>query len=511
MQNWTEQSLHETVVTRLRGLKFIAVSNREPYIHVGDGRTAECITPASGLTSAIDPILRAAGGTWVAHGSGSGDRAAVDRKSRVMVPPENPSYRLRRVWLSKELENEYYYGLANEGLWPLCHAAYHRPRFTQKNWDSYRKANRLFADAVLDEANGDPAFVFVQDYHLALLPKMLKESNPNLVIAHFWHIPWPNRETFRVFPWKQELLDGLLGNDVLGFHLRYHCANFLDTVDRNIEALVDTEHSKVTRLGRNTLVRPFPISIDFAGHVRAASDPKIAVAGSEWLNEMKFAPEILGIGIDRIDYTKGIPERLHAIDCFLETHPEYVGRLSFLQVGVPSRTGIADYDQLDRELAGQVRELNAKWSRRSWKPVFFVRRHVDQASLIALHLMADFCIVSSLHDGMNLVAKEFVASRIDGDGVLILSEFTGAARELPDALAVNPYAPEEISNAIERALTMPATERRRRMNKMRDAVSANNVFRWAGKIVLSLSGVETDASAEECAGYGENSYLARTA
>lgn len=486
---WTKENLKALVLDRLRGVKLIAVSNREPYIHVRDGRGVQCITPASGLATAIDPILRASGGVWVAHGSGNADRSVTDRHDRVKVPPEQPSYTLRRVWLSKEIEADYYYGLANQGLWPLCHIAFHRPRFARKEWLRYREANEIFADAVLDEAGAGPAFVFIQDYHFGLLPRMLKQRNPNLAVAQFWHIPWPNREAFRTFPWKEELLDGLLGNDLLGFHVPYHCSNFLETVDRTVEALVDTEHAQITKSGHVTAVRPFPISIDFAEHSKLAASSAVAAASANWLIEFGQQPEMLGIGIDRIDYTKGIPDRLRALEYLFEEYPEYIGRLTFVQVGVPSRMAIADYEALDRALVEQVEQINRKWGRGTWRPVIFVHRHVSQTALIALHLMADFCMVTSLHDGMNLVAKEFVASRIDADGVLILSAFTGAARELTDALIVNPFAIEEMAGAMHEALNMPALERRRRMNRCRSAVSANNVYRWAGKILSTLADV----------------------
>ena len=491
MENWTKQRLHDLVRERLGGVKFIAVSNREPYVHVRIDGSIVSMTPASGLTTAIDPILRASEGVWVAHGSGSADNEMVDAYDRLLVPPNDPAYTLRRVWLPKDIEDEYYYGLSNEGLWPLCHVAFRRPRFSQKHWESYRKANQIFADAVLEEANGDPAFVFIQDYHLALLPRLLKERNPRLAVAQFWHIPWPNCETFRVFPWKEELLDGLLANDLLGFHIRHHCRNFLNTVERTVEARVDYEQGLVTREGHVTAVRSFPISIDFDEHVRLALNrSQITAATARWWLELEQIPEILGIGIDRIDYTKGIAERLHAIDRLLEEHPEYVGRLVLLQVGVPSRTFISDYEQLNQDLAEQVQAINIKWGRGQWKPLVFVRRHVDQRELVALHLMADFCVVSSLHDGMNLVAKEFVASRVDGDGVLILSAFTGAACELRDALIVNPFAVDEMAEAMHQGLNMSAMERHHRMQKMRTVVSNNNIYRWASEVLLTLANSE---------------------
>jgi trehalose-6-phosphate synthase len=490
METWTKEKLNRLVANRLRGAKLIVVSNREPYIHTNQDGAVRCITPASGLTTALDPILRASNGVWVAHGSGSADREMVDSRDHVMVPPGDPSYTLRRVWLPKQIEDEYYYGLANGAIWPLCHTTFQRPQFSTTDWNSYRRSNEVFADAVLQEANGDPAFVFIQDYHLALLPRMLKRRNPALTVAQFWHIPWPNRDTFRAFPWKEELLDGMLGNDLLGFHLRYHCANFLDTIDGTIEALVDTEHGLVSRADHVTTVRPFPISIDFDEHGQRANSPEVRSAVSAWRQRLGQTPEILGIGVDRLDYTKGIPEKLHAIERLFEEHPEYIGQLVFVQVGVPTRSSIGAYRELDLEVGRQVEAINRRWGSRSWQPVIFERRNVNPTELSALHSIADFCMVNSLHDGMNLVAKEFVASRVDGDGVLILSAFTGAARELDGALLVNPFAVDEVAEAIHRAIIMAPEARRRRMNKMRAAVAANNIYRWAGKIVLTLCGME---------------------
>jgi trehalose 6-phosphate synthase len=475
----------------MSGYRFIAVSNREPYTHWQKNGHIACMQPASGLATALDPIMRASGGVWVAHGSGDADRLVVDERDHLQVPPGDPTYTLRRVWLPPNIENEYYYGLANEGLWPLCHIAFHRPKFSARHWESYRIANEIFADAILEEANGDPAFVFIQDFHFGLLPRILKQRNPNLVIAQFWHIPWPNREIFRTFPWRNELLDGLLGNDLLGFHLRYHCQNFLETVDRNMEALIDTEHSNVTRSGHSTMVRAFPISIDYEEHQEMALGGDIDDELEWWYRELDRVPKYLAIGIDRIDYTKGIPERLAALDLLLTEHPEYIGELVFVQVGVPSRIGIEDYDALNDQVVDQVNALNAKWHRGSWQPIHFIHRHLGQRTLVALHRLADACVVTSLHDGMNLVAKEFVASRYDEDGVLVLSSFTGAARELTDALLVNPFACEETAQAIHAALQMPREERRRRMVRMRSAVESNNIYRWAGKILETLLKTDT--------------------
>lgn len=496
MANWTKENLLTLVSTELQGYKFIVVSNREPYIHVKREGSIDCMRPASGMAAALDPVLRASGGVWVAHGSGNADRLTVDEFDRVAVPPEQPSYTLRRVWLSKKLEEEYYYGLSNEGLWPLCHVAYQRPSFQRSAWESYRAANRLFANAVIEEAAGKPAIVFIQDYHLALLPRMLKDRNPNLIVTQFWHIPWPNRETFRVFPWKEELLDGMLGNDLLGFHLRYHCQNFLDTLDRNVEALVDTEHFTVRQRGHTTTIRSFPISIDFASHSQRAQAADVSAGVQAW-SERLGNPKFAGIGIDRVDYTKGLPEKLRAVDLLLHRHPEYAGRFVLAQVGVPSRTAISDYDRLNRDLLQVVSDINAKWKRGSWEPIHFIHRHVEMPDLMALHRLADFCAVTSLHDGMNLVAKEFVSSRFDENGVLVLSSFTGSARELTTALRVNPFAPDDIADAMHQSLIMSPSEKTQRMKRMRAAVESNNIYRWAGKILGHAMKVEPAAQIED--------------
>ncbi len=484
---WTKEALHDLIETRLGHERFLVVGNREPYLHRVVGGRIECVPPVSGMVSALDPILRACGGIWVAHGSGNADRRTVDAHDRLRVPPEDPLYTLRRVWLTKAQEEGYYNSLANAGLWPLCHQVFTRPVFDPRHWPVYRQVNERFAQATLEEAGPEPAFVFVQDYHFGLLPRMLKEANGNLIIAHFWHIPWPNPEVFQTFPWKEELLDGLLGNDLLGFHLRAHCQNFLNTVDRTLEAKVDYERFEVTRQGKTTVVRPFPIGIDFDHHQEMIQGEAVTKQMEHWREQLGLAEGApLGIGIDRIDYTKGIPERLRALDRFLDGHPDYRGRLVFVQIGVPSRGHVRQYELLDDEIDSLVQDINWKWGTDAWTPIVYLKHQHSPVQMMALHRLADFCIVNSLDDGMNLVAKEFVASRFDEDGVLILSRFTGAARELNGAVLVNPFAVDETAEAIHLALEMPREERRRRMQKMRGAVADNNIYRWAGKILSAL-------------------------
>lgn len=497
--HWTKDRLHELIETRLRGWKIIVVSNREPYMHRRtESGTVDCISTAGGLTTALRPVLEAGGGTWIAHGAGDADRSMSDERGCLMVPEDRPSYRLRRVWLSEAQEQGYYYGLANEGLWPLCHIAYSRPHFREADWNHYREVNQLFADAVLEEAGDAPAFVFVQDYHFCLLPRMVKDAGrANIHIAQFWHIPWPGREMFRIFPWGEELLHGLTGNDLLGFHIRHHCQNFLDTADRHIEARVDREHWTITRGGRDTAVRPFPISIDFTAQAQRAEKIGKKKAAALWRDRLGIAPDVrIGAGIERMDFTKGIADRLRALDLFFEKHPDWRGRLSFIQIAAPSRSHLPAYQQAEQEVATLARAVNERWATPAWRPVYLLDQHHGPAEMTALHLAADFMVVNSLHDGMNLVAKEFCASRVDNGGVLILSRFTGAHRELMESLGVNPFAVHEIAAAIHQALTMSAAERTRRMKRMRATVHHGNVYQWAARILGHLLHVDLPDTAD---------------
>ena len=483
---WTKESLCALVAEKLKDYLFIVVSNREPYIHRFSERRIAVQKPASGLTVALDPVMQACGGTWIAHGSGDADREVVDVNNRVRVPAEDPKYWLRRVWLSASDVEGYYYGFANESLWPLCHIAYTRPSFSESNWNAYKNVNRIFADSVLAEIGDHKAFVFVQDYHLALLPRMLKERNPNAIVGQFWHIPWPNPEAFRICPWQEDIIRGLLGNDLLGFHIRYHRNNFMDTVDQAVEARVDREIWEVTHQGKRTAVRPFPISVDFDELDLLSRAEDVGPEISRLKETLGITDQIIGIGLDRIDYTKGIPERFNALDRFFSKYPEYVGRVVFVQAGVPSRTEVGAYQRLNEDIDQLVDEINSRHGDGDWKPIRYLREHESPVTLMAMRRMADFCVVSSLHDGMNLVAKEFPASRPDEDGVLILSRFTGAARELTDALLINPYATDDFAETIKSAVEMPFEERQKRMRKMREIVRENNIYKWAADVISEL-------------------------
>jgi trehalose 6-phosphate synthase len=483
---WTRESLSELVREKLADYLFVVVSNREPYIHSFSGRKIVCWVPASGLTVALDPVMQACGGTWVAHGSGDADKEVVDEENKVRVPPDKLRYYLKRVWLSKEEEDGYYHGFSNEALWPLCHIVYTRPLFEESDWNTYQKVNEIFAQSVLDEIGDRKAFVFIQDYHLALLSRAIKQKNPDSITAQFWHIPWPNPEAFRICPWQEEILRGLLGNDLMGFHIHYHCNNFLDAIEQAIEARIDRATHEVTLGGRQTAIRHFPISVDFEQISQDAQKENVDSEIERLKSRLGLEDEMVGIGTDRLDYTKGIPDRFRAIDRFLEKYPQYQRRLVFIQAGVPSRIQIPAYRELKETIDNLVGEINWKYAIGRWKPIVTLLENEPQVTLMALRRMAHFCVVSSLHDGMNLVAKEFVASRFDEDGVLILSPFAGAARELTDALLVNPYATDHFAEAIKNALEMPKSERRSRMRKMREVVRENNIYKWAADIISEL-------------------------
>jgi trehalose-6-phosphate synthase len=483
---WTKDDLKELFNEKFGSHKFILVSNREPYIHVYSERGVQCQTPASGMTMALDPVMRACGGTWIASGMGSADRDVVDERARIEVPPEQPAYTLRRVWLSKEEEEGFYYGYANEGVWPLCHNVYIRPTFRESDWQVYHAINQRFADTVLEEMGDETGFVFIQDYHFVLLARMIKERRPDIVLAQFWHIPWPNPEAFRVCPHAEKVLLGLLGNDILGFHIRYHCQNFLDSVDRFIEGRLDRERLSVISGGRETLVRAFPISIDFDALEGLSRSQEIEQRQRALRMDFRIRNRLLAVGIDRFDYTKGILERFHAVDRFLEKYPEYIGRFVFLQVGPLSRIRIPEYKKYNDEIYHQMIDINDKYKTKDWQPIILCKLHLEPKDVLAYYRAADVLVVSSIHDGMNLVAKEFVASRFDERGVLVLSRFTGSARELEDAVLINPIATDQFADALKAALEMSPEEQAARMKRLRETVRENNVYRWAGNIVREM-------------------------
>jgi trehalose-6-phosphate synthase len=494
---WTAERLGVQVRSRLNGGSLFVVSNREPYMHQRNGKSIAVTVPPSGLVTGLEPVLNACDGTWIAHGSGDADKETVDAHNRLRVPPDDPRYTLRRVWLSKEEEEGYYYGFANEGLWPLCHIAHTRPIFRAADWQHYQEVNRKFAAAVIEEIGDTPnPVVLVQDYHFALLPKLIKQKKPNARVAIFWHIPWPNPEAFGICPWQRQLVEGLVGADLIGFHIQSHCNNFLQTVDRTLESRVDWEHFSILRQNHRTLVRPFPISVALAEGESINTDQYRIdyTERSALLRSLGVEPAFVGVGVDRVDYTKGILERFHAIERFLEKYPKYQDQFTFIQIGAPSRTHIKRYHDLLAELEAEAERINWRFQSGKSKPILFLKRQHSHAEIEPYYRAADFCLVTSLHDGMNLVAKEFLASRSDERGVLILSQFTGAAGELRDALLINPYDIDQTAEAIRTAIEMDPEEKQMRVSRMRRTIREHNIYRWAGNLITELCELRLDAA-----------------
>ncbi len=485
--SWTPGSLKTILHEQLAGDQVLIVSNRQPYTHYWQDQNIVVQVPASGLVSALEPVMRACSGIWVAHGNGSADRNVVDKRDHIAVPPSHPSYEIRRVWLTGEEEAGYYYGFANEGLWPLCHIAHVRPTFRSSDWKHYVAINERFSQAVYEEATTDNPVVLVQDYHFALLPKLIRDKLPTATIIMFWHIPWPNAESFGICPWREEILEGLLGSSILGFHTRVHCNNFIDSVDRLLEARIDRNSSTVSYGGKMTAVNPYPISIEWP---------------LQWLHGQRSVPEcrtklreaygmtsdrLVGLGVERLDYTKGILERFMAVERLLELQPEWIGKFTFVQIAAPSRSVIEQYHHFTDQVSALAEQINKRFGRDGYEPICLRIQHHEAFQVCECYRGADLCVVSSLHDGMNLVAKEFVGARDDEQGVLILSQFTGAARELTEAVVINPYDIDQFAAALHLGLTMPKVEQRARMQSMRGLIQEFNVYRWAGRMLIDAA------------------------
>ncbi len=487
---WTPERLKIEVTNLLQKSKMIVVSNREPYMHIYDGKEIRCIVPASGMITAMEPILKACSGLWIAAGTGDADRETVDKDGRLPVPPEDPRYTLKRIWLTKEEEEHFYYGFSNEGLWPLCHIAHTRPTFRIDDWNYYRKVNEKFAKVVLAETSGEEQpFILIQDFHFALLPELIKKEKPGARVAIFWHIPWPNPESFGICPWQAEILNGILGADLIGFHTQYHCNHFMETVNRALESRVSWENFSIKIGSHITFVKPFPISISFTMKDYDASDLKTDPA--KILSKHGINASFIGIGVDRIDYTKGLIEKFQALERFFEKYPEYTGKLTFIQIGAPSRTFLKSYSDMVASVEDEADRINTKLKTKNWKPILLLKRHHSHEEIIPFYNSANFCMVTSLHDGMNLVAKEFVASRTHNDGVLILSRFAGASQELQGALVINPYDIEKSADSIKTALEMSLEEQIHRMKQMRLIIIRQNIFSWAAGLIRTMAAINS--------------------
>lgn len=462
----------------------VVVANREPYEHVhDDGGRIVVRRPPSGLVTGVEPLLRACGGTWIAHASGSADRLRADHNGRLKVPPGAADYTLRRVWIESSDYERYYSGFANEGLWPLCHTAHTRPSFRPADWHAYESVNRTFARAAAAELKDD-GVLLVQDYHFALVPRLIRNESQSAATSLFWHIPWPNAEVFGICPWKESLLDGILGASIVGFHTRQYCLNFLESAQRTLECRADFEEMSVTYRGQKTLVRAYPISVEWPYPAAPRAE------GRRLREELGIAEDVhVAVGVDRADYTKGLVERIDAIECLLEENPSLAGKYVLVQLASPTRPNIRKYQQLAQDLRDAVARVNERFGTGTWKPVLLRMESFSPDEVRRHYAMADSALVTPLHDGMNLVAKEYVAACEDGDGVLVLSTFAGAARELEAALLVNPYDAQQTARAILRAIRMPPAERKARMTALRERVAAHTIYDWAESLLRDLKEV----------------------
>ena len=483
---WTAERLGEFIKAHFKDRSIFVLSNREPYVHKHGKNGAEWTVPPGGVVTALEPVMEASGGMWIAHGGGSADKETADADGKLPVPPDEPSYTLKRIWLEEKDMQGYYNGFSNEALWPLCQMAHVRPIFRAEDWASYRKVNAAFVKALLDEVRHiDRPIVLVQDYHLALAPALIKRARPDAQGAIFWHIPWPSAAQFSICPWRCEILEGMLGADLVGFHIQQYCNNFIDTAANEIEARVDYEHFAVVRGRHSAFVRSFPISVAFPGR----AEPQ-GVADRAILERLGIPDGPLGLGVDRMDYTKGILERFKSVEFLLETHPEYLGKFTFLQIASPSRESVEQYRRYAAAVTAEADRINRRFATRAWRPIVLETKNYTHEELRVLYRLADVCMVTSLHDGMNLVAKEFAAARNDEQGTLILSKFTGASRDLKGAVIVNPYSAEETSEALYAGLNMPREEQRRRMAAMRASVRDYNIYRWSAELIKALAQLE---------------------
>ena len=487
---WSAQRLRSVLQEEYAGDEVIVVSNREPYSHERRDDGGIVVTqPASGLVTALEPVLRASSGTWIAHGSGSADMEVSDANGCVQVPPQAPDYTLRRLWLTPEEHKGYYEGFANEGLWPLCHFAHVRPVFRSADWQKFVSVSKRFADAVARAAKRPNPLVLVQDFHMALVPKLIRERLPQATITTFWHIPWPMSETFAICPWREEILDGLLGSHIMGFQTPAHCRNFIDAVDTFLETRIEHESRTIHRAGRLTQVSPYPISIAWP----APADEPIAATRARVLRELGLpSDQRLAVGIDRLDYIKGLTERFAAVELLLERYPQWRSRFTLVQVAAPSRSDLPEYRAFRGRVEAEADRINRRFGTGHGAPPIVLKvEHHGADAVRDLYRAADVGLVTSLHDGMNLVAKEFVAARDDELGVLVLSCFTGASHELHEALIVNPYSAEQTGGALLRALTMPREEQQARMRSMRSWTRTHNIYRWAGKMLIDAARVRS--------------------
>lgn len=481
---WTAERLKEFFKAYAKDRQIFIVSNREPYIHKKNKNSIYWEVPASGMVTALEPVMETCGGTWLAHGSGDADRQTVDSQDKIKVPPDEPRYILKRIWLTEKEIAGYYNGYSNNALLPLCLLAHIRPEFSKQDWSVYRQVNGKFAQALLEEIkNIQRPIILIQDYHFALLPEMIKKSRSDAEIGLFWHIPWPNAQMFSICPQRKALLEGMLGADVIGFHTQQFCNNFFETVGKEIESLADIEKFAITHKEQTSYIKPFPASVAFinGNGIKIGNEvrPKL-------LDDFKINAKYLAVGIDRLDYTKGFMEKFKGVEFFFDMYSDYIGKFTLLQIAPVSHGGSEKYQRFNDKVTQEAERINRRFSDGSWKPIVLLKEYRTHKEISQLYQASSVCLVTSLNDGMNLVAKEFIAAKDDESGVLILSKFAGAAKDLKEALIINPYSAEETADAIHKAVTMSSLEQHQRMKKLRLAVKNYNIYRWAAEFLKAI-------------------------
>ena len=484
--------------------RLIVVSNREPYEHRLVKNHLIWEKTSGGLISALDPVMRRLGGTWIAWGSGKADRNVVDQTMAVEVPPDSPTYRLRRVWLDANEVKGGYQGYANQVLWPLCHLTLDRVAYRKIFWHSYQAMNARFAETVLDEIRMKPGFVWVHDFHLALLTGLIKASLPHQPVATFWHTPWPGPDAFRILPERRELIESLLAGDLVMFQTRTFLHCFVECAKEFLGSDLHADDQRIEYKGHTTRLVARPISVGFQAWSERAQSPQVGRA-MEVLHDLHVChPETkIGLGVDRLDYTKGLLKRFWAIDAFFQQHPHYRGKFTFIQIAVPTRGDVETYRRYRDIIRETANDINVRYGSISrpgsrdasrWRPIEFREGRIGLDTLAAYYRMADLALVSSVYDGMNLVAKEYVSCQADEKGVLLVSHLAGAAEEMTDALVINPYDQEGVADSIRQALEMPLEDRRDRMRRMRAYLAVHDIKAWADECLRDAGLLPPDGS-----------------
>ncbi len=466
------------------GAKLVLASTSEPYLHYYRGGEIQWRGGAGGVATALDSLMREYSGIWVSLGLGSADKEVADSNGKLKVPPGEEDYVLKRVWISKKEEEGAQALTANSALWPLSHTVYVRPVFQQDAWEQFKAVNEKIAQSVAEEVD-EKTVVWINDYQLSLCAAYLKKIK-NVKMGFFWHIPWPGLEVFKICPWKEEILEAILSNKVVGFHTGEYVRNFLYCVEKLLDRVsVDWQNYEVTYKEAKTTVKSLPIGIDYTRITKIAHSKT-----PEDVNAQRRKFEVIGkkfiISVDRMDYTKGIPEKLRAIDYLFTKYPEFIGKVTLLQIGAPTRTTLPEYKKALDETLEATDALNWKYSMGDWKPAIFINEFVSLNDIITLYKAADACLVTSLHDGMNLVSKEYIASN-QGNGIIVLSKFAGSANELKEAIQVNPFLVEDIAQGIKTSLEMSEKEKQKRMKQMKKTVAEKDVFKWAADFLQSLA------------------------